>query len=175
MQKPKTLIWILVTLTVGVGLGLIIASQLDFAPSGIAKETVAFRAGAFSNLPPSSLDLAATSKAYVQVAKQVMPTVVSITSETVVKFRHPLTDFFHQDWFRGRTRERGEEEFRQEGLGSGVIISADGYILTNNHVIREAEAITVWIDKKQYKAEIVGADPKTDLAVIRIQEKNLPV
>jgi serine protease Do len=175
MQKPKTLMWILVTLTAGVGLGLIIASQLDFATSGIAKETVAFRAGSFSNLPPSSLDLAATSKAYVQVAKQVMPTVVSITSETVVKFHHPLTDFFHQDWFRGRTRERGEEEFRQEGLGSGVIISADGYILTNNHVIREAEAITVWIDKKQYKAEIVGADPKTDLAVIRIKEKNLPV
>ena len=106
MNRPRTLTWIIVALAAGVSLGLIIASHLDFPPSGIAKESAAFRAEAFKNLPPSSVDLAATSKAYVQVAKQVMPTVVSITSETVVKYRHPLTDFFHKDWFRGRTRER---------------------------------------------------------------------
>ncbi len=176
MQKSKNMAWIVIALAVGLSLGLIIASQLDFPPSGMANEHAAFRMETGSgNLPPTPVDLAATSKAYVQVARQVMPTVVSITSETLVKFRHPFKNFFHQDWFRGRTRERGEEEYRQEGLGSGVIITSEGYILTNNHVIRESESITVWIDKKQYPAEIVGADPKTDLAVIRIKEKNLPV
>ncbi len=175
MQTSKSLTWIVIALAAGVSLGLIIASQFELPRSGMANEQAAFRTATGGSFPPTPVDLAATSKAYVQVAKQVMPTVVSITSETVVKFRHPFTEFFHQDWWRGRSRDRSEEEFRQEGLGSGVIISADGYILTNNHVIREAEAVTVWIDKKQYPAEIIGADPKTDLAVIRIKEKNLPV
>lgn len=176
MQKTKKWALLLIVLAAGVSLGLIIAAQLDFASSGIAKDNFPHRGEAAVDSPPVPVDLAATSKAYVQVARQVMPTVVSVTSETVVKFRHPFTDFFHQEWFRGRKRGRGEEEeYRQEGLGSGVIINAEGYILTNNHVIRESESITVWIDKKQYPAEVVGADPKTDLAVIRIQEKNLPV
>jgi len=175
MQKSKSWTWIVVTLAVGVSLGLIIASQFNLPPSGLAVEDAGAGATADKNPPMVSLDLAATSKAYVEVAKLVMPTVVSITSETVVKYRHPATDFFHQDWWRGRSRNPQEEEFRQEGLGSGVIISTDGHILTNNHVIREAESITVWIDKKQYRAEVVGTDPKTDLAVIRIKEKKLPV
>jgi serine protease Do len=62
-----------------------------------------------------------------------------------------------------------------EGLGSGVIISPDGYIVTNNHVVQEANKISVTLnDKREYTASIVGTDPSTDLALIRIDEKNLP-
>jgi serine protease Do len=62
-----------------------------------------------------------------------------------------------------------------EGMGSGVIISPDGYIVTNNHVVQEANKISVTLnDKREYSASIVGTDPSTDLALIRIDEKNLP-
>jgi serine protease Do len=62
-----------------------------------------------------------------------------------------------------------------EGMGSGVIISPDGYIVTNNHVVQEANKISVTLnDKREYTASIVGTDPSTDLALIRIDEKNLP-
>ncbi|MDZ7289221.1 MAG: DegQ family serine endoprotease [candidate division KSB1 bacterium] len=184
----KRNIWILTTITLlaGIILGLVIASNLDWTKSGIARETPIFhdeskepieiKSG--SGQPPAmaNLDLQSTGKAFVEVSQQVMPTVVSVTSSKVVRVRNPFSEFFRDDLF-GRSfrdwhRERRE---RQEGLGSGVIISSDGYILTNNHVIREAEEISVLIDKKEYKAKVIGVDPKTDLAVIKISAKNLPV
>ncbi|MFQ6113450.1 MAG: Do family serine endopeptidase, partial [bacterium] len=68
----------------------------------------------------------------------------------------------------------GEQEFRQHGLGSGVIVDQGGYILTNYHVVKEADEINVVIDKKEYDATIVGTDPATDIAVVKIDKKNLP-
>src|ERR1051325_6707429 len=64
----------------------------------------------------------------------------------------------------------------QRGLGSGVIISEDGYILTNNHVIDGADEIKVGLpdDKTRFDAKIIGTDPQTDIAVIKIESKNLP-
>jgi serine protease Do len=186
--------WILtaVTLLAGIILGLGIASNLNWTKSGIARETpmvyassrkgeTGTRIGADKPSVASRLDLNNTGKAFVEVAQQVMPTVVSVTSSKVVRVRNPFSEFFHEDWLRPegfgrpfRDRRGNQREQRQEGLGSGVIISPDGYILTNNHVIREAEEISVLLDKKEYKAKIIGTDPKTDLAVIRIDVQNLP-
>lgn len=73
------------------------------------------------------------------------------------------------DWFFGNTGSQ-----TQVSSGSGVIFSADGYIVTNNHVIEAAEKIQVLYNKKQYDAELVGTDPSTDLAVLKIKETNLP-
>jgi serine protease Do len=73
------------------------------------------------------------------------------------------------DWFFGSS-----EPQTQVSSGSGVIFTADGYIVTNNHVIESAEQIQVLYNKKQYEAELIGTDPSTDLAVLKIKESNLP-
>lgn len=73
------------------------------------------------------------------------------------------------DWFFGSAGPQ-----TQVSSGSGVIFSADGYIVTNNHVIESAEQIQVLYNKKQYEAELIGTDPSTDLAVLKIKETNLP-
>jgi len=69
-----------------------------------------------------------------------------------------------------------EREHKEEGLGSGVIISPDGYILTNNHVVEGADELKVGLsDDREFIAKVIGADPKTDVAVIKIEAENLPI
>ena len=124
--------------------------------------------------------------AFVNVAETVKPSVVTITSAKIIKFRR-MNPFNDMDLFRHffglpynrrdrrRDQDQQEEEYRQSGLGSGVIVSTDGYILTNNHVVEGADEIKViTIDDHEYTAEIVGTDAKTDVAVIKIDAKNLP-
>lgn len=79
-------------------------------------------------------------------------------------------DFFGDEFFRRFFGEVPEKEMKQTSLGSGVVVSKDGYILTNNHVVADAEEILVtFYDKEKYDAEIIGRDPKTDLALIKIK------
>ena len=117
------------------------------------------------------------------LAKELKPTVVNISTTKVVRspmddfFRgRDLPDFFGDEFFR---RFFGDQprEFKQKSLGSGFIIDKAGYILTNNHVIEQAEEITVKLsNSKEYDAQVVGTDPKTDLALIKIKATvNLPV
>jgi len=120
-------------------------------------------------------------QAYIQVAEAVKPWVVTITSAKIIRYRQLFSpwdeffEFFGEPDQRRRRDDSGEREFRQEGLGSGVIVSADGYILTNNHVVQEADEIRViTADKKEYVAKLVGRDEKTDVAVVKIDAKNLP-
>ncbi|MFT6814632.1 MAG: serine protease Do [Sphingobacteriales bacterium] len=106
---------------------------------------------------------------FVDVAQLSTPMVVHIkTSSTVsTSLSDPFKEFFGY----------GERiiEIPQMGAGSGVIISSDGFIVTNNHVIKEADEIEVVLnDKRSYKAKIIGTDPSSDLALIKIQEKDLP-
>jgi len=117
------------------------------------------------------------------LVKELKPTVVNISTTKVV--RSPLDDFFQgrdfPDFFGDEFFKRffGDQprEFRQKSLGSGFIIDKEGYILTNNHVIEKAEEITVKLaDKKEYDAKVIGTDPKTDLALIKIKAAgDLPV
>lgn len=123
----------------------------------------------------------ALSHAFAQVAEGVLPSVVSITSERVVTLNGQagglqslFPDFFG---FRQPRRGMGEpREYRQQGLGSGVIVRSDGIILTANHVVHEATDIRVLLtDDREYEAEVVGVDPPTDLAVLRIKaDESLP-
>ncbi|NOZ60583.1 MAG: Do family serine endopeptidase [Calditrichaeota bacterium] len=135
-----------------------------------------------SSLPQGLLDL---EKAYISVAKRVKPTVVTITSEKYIKYHmnNPFQDFFGSDFFdffnrrgqRQNEQQGRERTYVQEGLGSGVLVSSDGYILTNNHVVKEADQIRVITnDGKEYEAKLIGRDEKTDVAVVKIDDKNLP-
>jgi Do/DeqQ family serine protease len=130
---------------------------------------------------PSPLNTAdALQSAFVQVAERVRPAVVNLGTVQVSRSaRRPVPpgpfaedplfkDFFDQ--FFGRRGQGPSEEFRQSGLGSGVIFDKRGYVLTNFHVIRGADAVTIRLSTRQeLKGRIVGTDPKTDLAVIQFQ------
>ncbi len=125
---------------------------------------------------PSTLE--GLQSAFTRVAEQVRPAVVNIGTVTLAKPRRPATpspfsddpifkDFFEQ-FFGGAPGPRGE--FRQPSLGSGVIIDRRGDVLTNFHVVKGADEITVRLSsKKEYRGKVVGVDPKTDLAVVRFQ------
>jgi len=115
---------------------------------------------------------------FVKVADKVGPSVVRITTERVEKRKAtgfgddwPFEDFW--DRFFGTPRGR-EQEYRSEARGAGFFISSDGYVLTNNHLVENAVKVTVFsLQDKEYKAKIVGTDPRTDLALLKIDDKNL--
>ncbi|HEU5321163.1 MAG TPA: trypsin-like peptidase domain-containing protein [Methylomirabilota bacterium] len=127
--------------------------------------------------PTSTAD--AQQAAFVTVAEQVRPAVVNVGTVQVARSRRapavpgPFADdpFFKDffDQFFGRSPGR-REEFHQPGLGSGVIIDRRGYVLTNFHVIKGADGVTVRLSSKQeFPGRIVGTDPKTDLAIVRFE------
>ena len=137
-----------------------------------------------------ALKLASPSEGYSQtgfapVVKKVLPTVVNISSSKVSKvptqFFGQLPDdpmfrqFFGDDFNRYFRGPRPAPEQREKGLGSGVIMTPDGYILTNNHVVDGASNVTATLaDKREFKAKVVGADPKSDIAVLKIDAASLP-
>lgn len=107
---------------------------------------------------------------FVESAEKTVNSVVHI--KTIVEQRNNLAYDPFQDWFFGG---RQRQPNVMQGSGSGVIISQDGYIVTNNHVINEASKIEVVLnDKRTYVAEVIGTDPNTDLALLKIKEKELP-
>lgn len=141
---------------------------------------------------PAPVTMAApASNGFTEIAKAVTPAVVNITTVTVEKvtdgrsmpneLRERMEEFFGGPGgpgprgFRGPQGPSEPRGHRGGGQGSGVIVSTDGYVLTNNHVIDGAREVTVTLpDKREFTGKIVGADPKTDLAVIKIEGQNLP-
>ena len=140
--------------------------------------------------PPAQALAAAQSlsDAFAWVAESVKPAVVSIVATKYVSMPRNF-HFFGPDMFgqnggdededapqpRGRGGKGEPRKFRQEGIGSGVLIDKDGYILTNNHVVKGMDELKVFMnDKREFDAKVVGTDPKTDLAIVKINGKNLP-
>ncbi|MGP8244121.1 MAG: DegQ family serine endoprotease [Bryobacteraceae bacterium] len=130
----------------------------------------------------ASADEPATHAGFAPVVKRVLPAVVNISSAKVIKTSgqmNPQMDPFFRQFFGNDNpfggRQFGPQSQREEGAGSGVIVSPNGYILTNNHVVDGATDIHVTLsDKREFKARVVGADPKTDIAVLKIDADNLP-
>ncbi|MBV8635250.1 MAG: Do family serine endopeptidase [Burkholderiaceae bacterium] len=114
---------------------------------------------------------------YRSAAARAMPAVVNIlTSKITRRNKHPLLrDPFFKKFFGDRDHD-GEPDEEESSLGSGVLVSAEGYILTNNHVVEAADEIEVVLaDGRKAPAKVVGTDPETDLAVIKIGLEHLPV
>jgi Do/DeqQ family serine protease len=108
---------------------------------------------------------------YADVIDPVKKAVVSVYSTKIVREQVPVNPFFRQ--FYGDAAP--ERESKEQGLGSGVIVSSDGYILTNNHVVEGADELNVLLpDNREFKAKVIGADPKTDVAIIKIDADHLP-
>jgi len=114
-----------------------------------------------------------------EILKDSMNAVVNISTKTIVQnnqaYNRLFNDPFFKHFFGERGMQRQEPSKRENSLGSGVIVSKDGYIVTNNHVIAEADEISVVVNgsDKEYQAKIIGKDQDSDLAVIKIEAKNL--
>ena len=158
-----------------------IALNLVSSPSGrLASPALQAAEARPDPLPPLPEQLDRLSERFRAVAKRVKPAVVAIgVSQTVESSPAPQdADEFFRRFFGGEPRipnGRPQRKFRRQGLGSGVIVDPDGYILTNNHVVEGADEITVRLaDGREFKADVVGTDPPTEIAVIRIKADHLP-
>ena len=153
-------------------IGIVITSRMDWMP--IANGETAARA--------EPVSLTAPEDNFVGVVKAVMPAVVNISTTRVINAQQaPMSPLFNDPFFRQffgdefSRRFQMPRERRESSLGSGVIVDASGYIVTNNHVIAKADEIKVVMsDKREYTGKVVGTDPKSDIAVIKIKAKNLP-
>lgn len=160
-MKIKGILGAVALVVIGILFGALLVSGFGLVRPGWADINL----GAAN--PPVNLDADATSfsKAFIEVAEKVTPAIVQIT---VVSER----DDPHKDLFFFPFQDQLPKE--QEGSGSGIIISDDGYILTNNHVVEKATKVTVGLsDKRTFNAKVVGTDPLTDLAVVKIDANNL--
>jgi serine protease Do len=120
-------------------------------------------------LPVSSTDATPALSVWIELAKTVKPAVVNV-STTQRGARSPLGDDFFRRFFQAPTPPE-----RRTSLGSGFIVSPDGYVATNDHVVRESGDIVVRLpDQREHRARLVGTDEKTDIALLRIEASGLP-
>jgi serine protease Do len=155
-------------------LGLLFAGLLDL-PNRTSAQEQGRQASAIAPVPtpsiPAARPLQDLSEAFAAVAEHVKPSVVYIRSQ---RTEHATQQRIPPGMERFFPQFRQQPEIEQ-GSGSGFIVSADGYILTNNHVVEGAEQVTVrLLDRREFKAKVIGTDPNTDVAVVKIDAKNLP-
>ena len=137
--------------------------------------TLTLTTPAVAAVPANPIDLtyaaekAVNSVVYIKV-------VTNSRTQTITGFRDPFEDFFGDFFGRGGgSQQRKIQTPKRTGAGSGVILTEDGYIVTNNHVVQEADEITVKLnDNREFKARIIGTDATTDLALIKVETKDLP-
>jgi len=173
MQSRK-LIYSLVVIAIGIIIGFIVAGSLERQPLTLADKPP---------LPASSTELLnKISDSLASVTSAVTPSIVSISSSKTVTMQqqNPFGDLFNDPFFGQFFGRRGmppghPRKYEQKSLGSGVIVSADGYILTNNHVVQDADKLLVTlVSGEQFEGKVIGTDPKTDLALVKIDKKDLP-
>jgi serine protease Do len=158
---------------IGLILGLAISVNFNTQQTTLAKERV---------ITEEAKDfLSKLSKSLSEVTEVAKPSVVNIsTTKTITMRSYPLDEFFNDPFFRRFFGEnfnnfQHRRKYKSRALGSGVIVTEDGYILTNNHVVKDVDEINVKLNNgKEFKGKIVGSDPRSDLAVIKINAKNLP-
>lgn len=178
-MSKRSVVASLALITVGIIFGALLVSNFSGGVgSGFADNKGDIKLGGPPPVTNVGQDIKATSNAFVAIAKAVTPSVVFITvTSSGGKDRDNKSmprDFFH---FFGPDFGNPEPQPSQ-GAGSGVILTPDGYIVTNNHVVDDADKDGIEVglnDKTRYKARLIGTDPTTDLAVIKIEAKNLPV
>ena len=167
----------ILTLAVGIVGGFLLATRINLLAPARAEDKRA---------EPYAINEQTLENNFVKAAKEVGSAVVSISTEHTEKIGSPRSNFryfgdqeferYFDQFFRDFFGEIPEREYKQRGLGSGFIIDEEGYILTNQHVIQNADKITVTLpDGRRFDAELKGSDARSDLAVIKIEAKNLPI
>jgi serine protease DegQ len=170
-------LWLLFaqTVTVGLAIWFIVATLKPDWASGMLGNVQSVRVTS-TTVPMQEAAIAAspTQGSYREASKRAMPSVVNIF--TTKEARQPKNPFMDDPFFRKFFGDRqNEQEEKQFSLGSGVVVSPLGYILTNNHVVEAADEIEIALaDGRKAAAKLVGTDPETDLAVIKVDIKDLP-
>jgi len=160
-----------------VGAALAVVPNLVGRPVMAAPQRVPMYLARPEPNPPAGHDLAPTDMGFANVVKPVLPAVVNISSSKTVRTQNQFAPFMQDPFFRQFFGKgfAAPPERREEALGSGVIVSPEGYILTNNHVIDGATDIKVFLpDKREFKGRVIGRDKKTDIAIVKIDATGLP-
>ena len=173
LRKSAVLLGLLVATLFGGAFGWVGTALLNSRNSGPLVPL--FLAG---ETPARSAEVSFLS-GFTPIVKSALPAVVNVSTSKKVQverenspFSGPFRDFFGPDFF---DQFGGPRERQENSLGSGVIVSSDGYILTNNHVVQGATEIEVFLsNERRLKGRIIGGDAKTDIAVIKVEEKSLP-
>lgn len=165
---------ILTLVAASIGGGLIAA----FAVASHSNTPVSVAVRADTN--PSTQRVNELSNSFADIIEKASPAVVKISMTRIVKAQaqnNPLmSDPFFRQFFGGNGQAMRPHDQREEGLGSGIIVNPGGYILTNNHVVDKATSLKVELsDGRDFTAKVVGADPQTDVAVVKIDSSNLPI
>lgn len=166
-------LWLLFaqTVTIGLAIWFIVASLKPEWAAGIPRTAPAVRSNSSVPMLEAPAGQPPTQGSYRNAAKRAMPAVVNIY--TTKGARQPAHPFMDDPLFRKFFGDQQED--KQFSLGSGVVVSPEGYVLTNNHVVETADEIEVaFADGRKAVAKLVGTDPETDLAVIKINMKDLP-
>ena len=182
-RRGAVMLLVFLALVLGITSGVIIATGLDWVPQSVAQTLSQNR-----EVEPADF-LVATQQNFRNLVAAVRPAVVSIETEGArTSYNFPVQpfgfpdpfEFFFGDPFDQQNRQRDqsqprEQTYRTMSEGSGFLVDRDGYILTNNHMVEGATEITVTLDDgRRLKAEIVGTDPETDVAVLKIEENEGP-
>jgi serine protease Do len=164
-MKARNFIGAMALVVIGIVFGAVLVSNFGWVRPSYAELNIGTETAPVQQIDPSAQ---AFNDAFVNVAEKVTPSIVQIRVLTKTTAQTPdIFKFFHNF--------RDDIPRQQQGGGSGVIISSDGYIITNNHVVENATEVEVSLyDKRKFDAEVIGLDPLTDLAVIKINADDLP-
>jgi len=166
LGRDKKLAWVsgLALVFAGVVAGLALTAHFGIMSTGNAVSAPVVK---------GNEELIRISSGLANIAEAVTPSVVNISTTKTVKQENPFgNDPFFKKFFG---EQFGNKEFKERSLGSGVIVGSDGYIVTNNHVVAGAQEIKVALsDKRIFKGKVVGTDPRTDVAVVKIEASGLP-
>lgn len=182
-NRRKTFVMFLLAFLIG----FFIVSLVEVLRSSFAPAVPGPDVQPVSALPTATAGAQAAPASFADLAERLKPCVVNISTTKTVRagrggFRSPFEGspferYFHDDFFERFFGDIPPREYKQRSLGSGFIISQDGYIFTNNHVVEQADKILVKLsDSREYQAKVIGRDAKTDLALIKIKpSESLPV
>ncbi len=183
-KRKKGLIIIGVVFSMFVGIVFFGLNEKRITSSAVAATAAQFEMDHNLIVPQTGQNIAgALSEAFETATAIVSPSVVPIFAEQIVEVTSPFASsdpfgqFFGDDFFRRffGTPQSNDQKQIVRGLGSGVIVTQDGYILTNNHVVDGADKLTVVLqDETKYEARVIGTDPQTDVALVKIDAKELP-
>ncbi len=171
-MRKRTLVGAALLVAVGIVFGALLVMSFNGVGNTFGFTGEKVKLGGPAPISVGDINLLATQNAFIEISKAVTPTVVSVTVMSTPKSKMPDIPFFHNFQFNLPNPQP------EKGMGSGVIVTHDGFIITNNHVVEDADKNGIKVklfDKREFPAKLIGTDPTTDVAVIKIEAGNLPI